>query len=152
MDLNHSALTEFGLVGLSAPQLWVVVILAQVGVLLWFSRRISSFAGLSQGIPSGAIESEMSQGEWESRIVTHRLKQLKSEPVARLGKLPAVSTERVVGHNGWRTSLRVCREHAADGEMLITVTRVPKNGSREKTGAEFAFVVRPDGSKQDVFR
>ncbi len=149
MDIIHQPFGEFGLLGLSTAQLWVVIILAQVGVLLWFSRRISSYAGIDQAFTAGTIDAELSPGDWESRTTAQRLRQLKAESFERLSKLPPVSTERVTRHNGWRTALTVSRENTPDGALLIRVAPIAKWDS-SKGSKGYAFIVRPDGTIEEA--
>ena len=148
--MKNPSLIALGIAGLSTPQLWVVIILAQVGVLLWITRRISSYAGLHPGAPSSAVESEGSRSDWESRMVSHRLKQLKVETFESLQNIPGNSLERLTAHNGWRTSLKVSREVMPNGRLLVTVARVEKNSSRNNSATRHSFIAHPDGTKEEV--
>ena len=150
MNMSSTLGLELGIVGLSIGQLWIVAILAHVGLLLWLMRRNFVFAGMQNNMPSGAIENELSEREWETRIVAHRFKQLKAEPVETLRRIPAVSQEGVTSHRGWRASLTVAREELPGGRMLITVHELEKKGVQPRTLAKLSFIAHPDGSKEEV--
>ncbi len=141
---------HFGIAGLSTGQFWIVFIIAQIGLLLWLGRRASASAGEAQSRPSNPIEKDLTEAQWKARMIEHRIKQLKTQSLAQLQKIPASAIERVRSYGGWWTRMHVTREARPDGQLLITVREVGENGFPVPGGGKASFLANPNGSTKDV--